>query len=84
MSDDILDRLTKHIKDNGNFPHSLLNKSADEITRLRARVAHLERPVTAVETRAAYDAFYQGGNINDNAMTLALAAALEFRMRAAK
>ena len=82
MSDDILDRLGKNKGPIQAF--FLIEDVRDEITRLRARVAFLERPATAVETSAAYDAFYQGGNINDNAMTLALAAALEIRMRAAK
>ena len=65
--------------------HQTLSEAfQEEIYERDARIAHLEQPVTTEETSAAYDAFYQGGNINDNAMTLALAAALKIRMRAAK
>ena len=78
MSDDILERLGEN-----KCPIQavfLIADVRDEITRLRARIAHLERAVTEQESSAAYDQFYRGGNDSKNAMTMAIEAALEIRI----
>ena len=81
MSDDILARLLAGIPRDKSNPFApteqfvakdeIVMHAYNEIVRLRDRVAFLERPVTEDELLAF-------------ALKSALAAALEFRMRAAK
>ena len=56
MSDDILERLESYMGDLDMRGINLHDDAADEISRLRARVAHLERDITPAEVEAAAEA----------------------------